>query len=251
MVAELEYQYGAVTFGGATDYSVTRVEGLASPPDAREELIDKAIEHGSYQFAPFLKERVIIFEGFIAVADVTTLEARIASMKASFRNQLSAQPLYFRLPGQPQKRVYCTPKRRHFTMDNDYANGYSEWAAEFTAGDPRLYADVEDSITGNGTATNDGDIGTYPIVTITGPATDPSITNSTTSEELQINETLVGGDELIIDFLERTVVLNGTVSKYGSLEPTASDFFDLEPGNNSIVYAGGGTMEMRWRSAWY
>lgn len=250
MVAILEFDYRGLVFGGGTDYSVTNIEGL-SPPDAREDEIEKAVDHGSYIYSEFLEARRIVFEGFIAVADVETLETRIAAMKTAFRNQLTPQPLLLRLPGQAQKRCFCQPKRRHFTMDNDYANGYSEWAVELKAGDPRLYADTESSIAGNGDAVNEGDFSSHPLVTISGAAVNPTITNTTTGETLRILHTTVAADVLVVDFFEKTVMLNGSISKYGAVDPSASDFFDLEPGSNVISYAGGGAFEMRWRSAWY
>jgi hypothetical protein len=64
MVAEWEYSYNGLTFGGATDFGVQSVEGL-SPPDSRESVIEKAESHGSFIYAPFVTERRITFEGDI------------------------------------------------------------------------------------------------------------------------------------------------------------------------------------------
>lgn len=246
---ELEFEYNGVIFGGTTQYAVTQIEGL-DPTDAREEEVQKAIDHGSYVYSEFLDKRRIIFAGYVNAGTPTALETAMAPFKAAFRNQLTAQPLKLKLPGQVQKRVYCQPRRRSWPTTLDYTLGFGEWTVELTAGDPRIYDDVESIRTGSGAAVNDGDFSTFPTVTITGAATNPTITNTTTGESLRVNTVMGVGDNLVIDFLEKTIMLNGT-SIYGSLDSAVSDFFDLEPGSNAITYSGGGVMEMRWRSAWY
>lgn len=97
----------------------------------------------------------------------------------------------------------------------------------------------------------------YPILTIDGPITNPRILNNTTGEELRLTYTLAGGEYLVIDMRQRTVVLNGNpaASRYSAVEFPASRWWGLIDGNNDIrlnaAAAGGGAQcTVAWRHAW-
>lgn len=249
MVATLAFKYQNLTIGEGTDYAVTVIEGLDSP-DSREDHVDKALEHGSFPYAQYLEARRITFEGFCVSEGPAALDALKNSMFANVVPQAAVRPLIFRLAGDTHdKRVWCVPTKRHFPYNNDYTLGYGEWALEFFAGDPRIYHDTESFITTDDVADNEGTFPTYPVVTITGGSNNPRIENADTGEFLQLNTTSVGGDVIVIDFLNKTIQKNN-VSIY-STKDTLSEWWDLEPGDNNIVFTGiTGTKELRWRSAW-
>lgn len=102
-------------------------------------------------------------------------------------------------------------------------------------------------------ATNNGNTATPVVIRIDGPVTDPTIENVTTGSELSLSITVETGDFLLIDSGQRSVLLNGTASRYSTLDP-GSTWFDLEPGLNTIRFAGAsstaGTLSITWRSAW-
>lgn len=83
-----------------------------------------------------------------------------------------------------------------------------------------------------GTITNGGNFGTFPVITITGSGENPTITNVTTNQSLTINVTLVEGDELIIDCENGTVTLNGDDAL--AYLSSSSQFLQLASGDNTI-----------------
>ncbi|WP_428956232.1 phage distal tail protein [Streptomyces sp. cg35] len=110
---------------------------------------------------------------------------------------------------------------------------------------PVLPLAVGDSQTlGAVTVDNPGDDVAYPVWTVTGPATQISLTNDSTGQVLVINRTLATGDVVTIDTRERhqTAVLNGGVNLWPDMS-TASDLWTLEEGINNLTLTvtGSGT----------
>lgn len=87
------------------------------------------------------------------------------------------------------------------------------------------------------TVVNDGSMGAWPTVTITGPCTGPAITNATTGQTLTFPDLELGADdELVIDFSAGTVLLNGTADRYSYMDFTASEWWQLPPGPSEIQF---------------
>lgn len=81
-----------------------------------------------------------------------------------------------------------------------------------------------------------GTIRTGFVGTLTGPAIDPYIENSTTGERIDFTGTLTGAQQLIVDTVNRTATLAGVDS-----EPVVTiDWPDLIPGANTIRVGGSG-----------
>jgi Phage tail protein len=96
---------------------------------------------------------------------------------------------------------------------------------------------------------NDGDIAAWPVLTITGPADNPIITNDTTGEGFVITSSIPAGVTVTID--SRTGVINPSNYRI------AGRPFALQPGNNTLRWrATSGTYDARaslcatWRSTW-
>ena len=101
---------------------------------------------------------------------------------------------------------------------------------------------------------NSGNIVVYPTVTLTGVMTNPTITNSTVGQFFTLQGlTTVAGDVVVIDMLNRTVLLNG-----GSVLPymtSASNWLPLLPGNNSMILSTTGSSDtvtgtLSWQAAY-
>ena len=96
---------------------------------------------------------------------------------------------------------------------------------------------------------NNGTANTPVRITVTGPSAAPSITNLTTSKTIKLSRSL-GSDETLVIETERgkkSVTLidrsNGTtVDAFGYLDPL-SEFWELIPGNNRILYGSNGNIE--------
>lgn len=155
------------------------------------------------------------------------------------------------------------------------------WLCEWLATDPAIYSlDVESASAtpgatsgglgfphgfphGFGTATpgsavcvNDGNFPTWPTVVFTAGGSglvNPSVTLNETGEVLALIITLSAGDTLTVDMEAGTVLLNGTASRIDNVNWNTSDWFDLNPGVNTLAFGGtgaGSTMDVTWQSAW-
>lgn len=120
---------------------------------------------------------------------------------------------------------------------------------------PLNYAYVPPASLGDIYATNQGNAAAPATLTITGPGTNPTITNATTGERLVFSITLGATDFLAVDMLNRTVLLNNTFSKYSTVSFTQSAWWMLQPGVNDIQlawgsYDTGAGLTVQWRDAW-
>jgi hypothetical protein len=118
---------------------------------------------------------------------------------------------------------------------------------------------------GAAVATNAGNFETPPVVVITGPVQQPSITNLTTGLTVSWSSLSLGtGDTLVVDCLNRQAFVNPTtVSAYAGI-PSAggtywpadvsSAWWQINPGDNELQYGGiagsGSTAAFTWQDAW-
>ena len=104
------------------------------------------------------------------------------------------------------------------------------------------------------TVTNTGNVPIYPVITLTGPATNPTIANLTTGQFFTIQGlTTSTGDVITIDMLNRTVLLNGgPIYTYVTL---TSNWIALQPGGNTIKFTTTNSSDtvtgtISWRSGY-
>lgn len=85
--------------------------------------------------------------------------------------------------------------------------------------------------------TNSGNATAYPTITIYGGfANGFSIVNSTNGMQFDYNDDLGAGESLVIDFYNRTAILNGVSNV---LSQVSGDWITLSPGTNSVYISGG------------
>lgn len=111
------------------------------------------------------------------------------------------------------------------------------------------------SVTGQVLIENVGNHTSYPIITVKGPGTNPAILNATTGQVISLFYTLGADETFVIDTLNRTVKLNGTVNRYSVIDFNATSWWGLLPGTNDIrlLYNSAGAsanMQVDWRDAW-
>lgn len=89
----------------------------------------------------------------------------------------------------------------------------------------------------------------YPTVTFHAPLDTPILINDTTSKQIQYSDELTSTDKLVLDFYERTAVLNGNQN---ALADISGDWWYLDSGNNVIRLSASGTgyAEIKWRHAY-
>ncbi|HEY9334018.1 MAG TPA: hypothetical protein VIQ79_06355, partial [Kribbella sp.] len=103
---------------------------------------------------------------------------------------------------------------------------------------------------GDASASNEGNADAPVKVTFTGPLTAPRLTNQTTGQWVQYNDTLASG-EFVVIYLRTPLValLQDTALRTGKVSTGGGGTWGLKPGTNQLGFrAGGGTgtAEMTW-----
>ncbi len=276
-MAVWEFTFDGVTFGDGTDIDVAEVTGLEDLPDIRRADRPRARAAGRWANPHYPDERIVTFRLEMAEEDPDALGVLLGQIDSMTVPRDDASPLGFHFDGRPEQVVFARPLRRQIPTDLRRLFGAAVATVQFVAADPLKYSATETSDStgvgsvsgglgfphgfphGFGSATagtiavqNDGTVDAPWTATLDGPLTSPSITLVGTTGALALNGfSLAAGESLEIDSAERTVMLNGTASRYSSL--TSRTWFDLPPGASLVqlgAAAGTGTLTLRYRSAW-
>jgi phage-related protein len=92
-----------------------------------------------------------------------------------------------------------------------------------------------------------------PTIIVRGPGTNFVVQNISTGKKFNLNLSLLAGEEVTINTLNRTVVKGNNQNVFGAF---TGEFWFLRPGNNAISFnAVSGTdaqtrLTIRFRSAW-
>ena len=260
-------------------YVLTNISGLDDPA-LRDERQDRAAMDGQIDYAHLLAERLVTLRGKIIAASESDLVTKRQNLEDAFIKDGNYHWLTYQLSGQAAKQVYCK------VFSKSIAETYSEkyirpFLINLIAIDPHIYSQEEliktvyipsavggrvyakvypktygtIQVGGKITCTNNGNYPVIPIVKMYGPLSSPKIRNNDDdAKEILINLVVADGDYLEIDFLEKTILLNGTASRYNYLS-LDSQFWKLKMGNNSIEFRDGlgnvnGKCEIIFRSGW-
>lgn len=276
-----QMNFNGLTFGAGTVYRISNVIGLHDLPDVRSSDQPRSRQHGEFAGIDLLGGRDIDVQITVTAKhpDDTTWQALSQALVAGLPQEL---PLTMQIPGVAlgnELQVQARVRRLSLPVDMDYYVGVGRGAVSFHLTDPRLYSSTETSLSvnqaapdgsgltfnatfpltfgggssgGQVVATNDGEFAAPWVATLSGPVTNPRLENVTSGEIISFDGTVNSGETLVVSSLNRTVLLNGTASRYSWLEQ-GSTWFDLAPGNNTIRFAGTsgtGSMTFVFRSAW-
>lgn len=112
-------------------------------------------------------------------------------------------------------------------------------------------------VTGSGLVQNEGSSPTPCIITISGPFTNPVLTNERTGETISVRYTLSAGEQLIINTdPQNTAVIfvDSAGNRYSAFNAVTSSsaFWQLLPGDNVISYEDSGVIgNVPIRVEWY
>lgn len=100
---------------------------------------------------------------------------------------------------------------------------------------PMIVPYISAASTGGSTVINNaGSETAWPVVTLTGPLSNPVLTNTTTGKVLQLSPySIATGDQVIIDMDAHTITLNG--ASLISTKTATSDWWGLVTGNNTVT----------------
>lgn len=258
LVREYQYEYRTLLFGSGTSFVTTEVTGLLGMPDADDKSSDREYDHGQDPGFLRLPARVVAFNISIVGNKGADIERKLAMARKTFqvprrRNALLMEPFVFWRPGEPKKVIYVRCTRRDFTSNYDTARGRADGSVELTAPDPVIYAlEAQDeavtlpggAVTGNVLIESYGDFddGSWPLVTVQGPATNPRIQNvGDDGRTLRVDTVMDADDILTIDAKTKEINISrdGGATWVDAWNITRADneFWSVLPGVQQIVYS--------------
>ena len=278
ITTDWQLEYAGQLLGSGTNIELVTIDGLGLA-DVRTADVPRPRDHGLIRGGDFLGGRTVTIEMEVSGSSAAEMEESLRALQLLNTSiGLTEQPLVFMLPGQVKRRINARVRNRAVSVDIRYAVGpLASATVQFFSSDPRIYANAQSSANfslpsssgglgwplgwpvGWGSATsgaqictNNGTFQTQPLVTFTGPLTAPSIQNVTSGETWRCTYDLQSGDTLVVDFDQRTVLLNGTASRY-SYVSSSSVWWELAPGSSNVMIganAGSGSASMTWYDAW-
>ncbi|MFD9004517.1 hypothetical protein ACFV0T_26750 [Streptomyces sp. NPDC059582] len=276
-LTDYQYDLGGVLIGRGTPVNVIKTQGLLGRPPIRDSSVDQPSMDGQFAGPDYWSARKITIEAAVKVpGDADACHDKLAEIQAvtdaASVRLLGGQGLSLRVkrPGRTVKRL--TVRTQLLDPEDDRViHGYLPFDMEFLAHDPTWYADEESTtelplgwLTGGGFAapvtapiyvqdgtvaadrpgwvTNNGDTDAWPIIRITGPCTNVTITHVASGRVLALPSlTLTAGQWVELDTRPgyRTVTWDNGGNASGYLSPASRiDLFTIPPGQS----------EMRWTS---
>jgi TP901 family phage tail tape measure protein len=254
---------GGVVLGPGTAYLIHDYTGLGAS-DVRSSDVERPQDDGDFYGTDLRASRNVELPITVTGTTASDAYANVQTLLKAWwtRSTENTRPLNFKLPGQPEMILDGRPRRapadtlaslksRIVPMTLEYysatapvlsATQKSATALAPTAAGGRAYPRVYPMTYGGTgaansvTVTNAGTYRTRPVITITGPAVNPSIQNVTQGKTLSFAISVASGDTLVIDTDARSVLLNGTASRRSALV-AGSQWWDLDPGASQITYA--------------
>lgn len=271
---------GLLTIGPTTSYRLTALDGLRSLPDIREGDVLRANADGAFAGNDYLGTRTVLMELIVFGSSADDLGAKVRALKTACRPASGRDefPVRFQVPGEDAQLFFARCRDVRMAMlVSDEAARIARVRVRFDATDPRIYSDAELALvtglsaTSSGLtfdavfplsfggvaasgvvqATNDGDYPAPWVATIAGPVNVPRVEHVGQGRTVEVNLDLLAGQTLVLDSLNRAVLLDGSASRYNLL--LSSKWFTLEPGSNDIRFAGAsgsGSMTFTYRHAW-
>jgi hypothetical protein len=273
---------GYVFGGGSSVHQILDVTGLEGLPAIRNQDDNRGYNDGALTGRDFYNGRNITFiintfagNGFSAQANYQLLQNALAPQ------QSGTQTLTFKLDATSTEKVISTRVRtRVTTIDPDYTYGLIKSQVMMFCPDPRYYDSTlksviltipstsvgrtynrtynltypTASITNTGSANNSGNIYSSPVITIQGPASNPTVGYVQGNAYLTINVILSASDVLVVDMANRLVTLNGSAAR--NLLTTSSQWWDIPAGTTATVYfsasssSSGTSATVNWRNAY-
>jgi hypothetical protein len=288
-----QYDIGGVVIGAGTPVQVIETTGLGRPP-VRDTDVDQPSMDGQFAGPDYWGGRQVQFDAAIKIpGDPAACHDMVAQLQAATDAAAvrlaggQGMTLRIKRPGRPVKRLTVRARR----LDPEYKqviHGYVPLDLEFLAHDPTFYADEESTtelplgwLTGGGFAapvvapiyvqdgivaadrpgwvTNAGDADAWPIIRVTGPCANVTITHVASGRSLALPTlNLAAGRWIEIDTRPgyRTVTWDNGGNAATYLSPSSRiDLFSLPPGTSEMRWTAfdntnSARLHIRWRDAY-
>lgn len=251
------------------NFWVDSVEGLDAP-DYRINNYDRPGEDGGVISSEFYTTRLITLTGIIKGATPAIHEANRALFASTFAISRDAYNFpvpvritfvtlagasyfvdaYAEKPQMKNSEILFSRFMLHLRCPKSFlfsSTAISSGAITVPTGGgfilPVILPIISSSSTGGSALiTNTGNVTAYPIITLTGSLTTPYIYNATTGVYMQLNYTLAPTDVVVIDMLNKTIVLNGSTDLLYTKQ-TGANWWGLLVGNNNISFSTGSSSD--------
>lgn len=270
---------GNATDDYGVDWVVTGETGWSSGAPVRRDSTPREYDDGDWDQPQYLSGRLVTLEGVAAAPDQTaqnTAKDRLLAV-CTGRDLTALTVTEKHLARTAQVRLAAD------TKITDVGPLGFRWSLALYAPDPRRYATAETvgsvalvtdatiggrtyprhyplTYTGTGAtgtylAVNAGTYQTLPVLTIYGAITNPSVEHVPSGRTLTVNLALGATDYVVLDRSTKTVVLNGSADRTGSL-PFDAAWFELDRGTTQLKFRGtagtGGAqrLDVAYTSAW-
>lgn len=260
-------------------WSVTSETGLLHTPAMRTNVIDREQSDGEFDGDVWVPGRSITLEGTLRSLSMPALYTAMRQLRGLLVAGSRRQTL---VAAFPDLTLQCLVRKDGETLidKEQHSQPLASWSLVLYAPDPNLYGGTLQSASttvfvafsgrayplafpraygSSGTAgtvsvTNNGDVTTYPVITISagaGPMVNPTIT-AFGGLSLVFNLSLNAGDVLTIDTGQRTVTLNGTAARTW---PLITGTLGCPPGVTQLLFNAfsadpTATMSATWRDAY-
>lgn len=285
-----QHQLGSVLIGKGTTVTVIAIEGLGQPP-LRTADVEPSGEDGLWLGADYYSGRTLQIDAAIKTpgdpqAILDTLAALQGDADTTAVRGFGGTTMSLRLkfPGRTTRVVRGRLRKLEPDL-TQYLHGWAPLDIEFTAADYLFYDDEPDTtgiplgllttggltfpltfpliIDGDPAAVGrpgyvqvNGTAATWPVLRVTGPCSNPTITHVASGRALTVQATLAAGEWVELDTRPgwRTVLRNNGGG--APLTPQSRiDLFRLTPGVNEIRWTATdptltSTLAVTWWPAW-
>lgn len=235
------------TFGGtdlATLGKITVIDGYLDMPQRRGGNQIIPFQHGTMHAGKYYDQRILTFGITINEADATDLEATMDELRQLIAPRTQQTLELVRDDGKEMsvQAIVDAP-----LQINRITNTLARVVVEFTMPRPyfRLTTAIDDNTTTINTSpkamtvTNPGTIEERePVITLTGPLSDTTITNTTVGVSMTYNGIIAGGEVVVIStnaYGEYTAVMDGVTNVIGNITHNgAAAFMVINPGDNTM-----------------
>jgi len=262
------FAFNGFVFGGAgSPYQILSVDGLESLPNIRNQDDNRGYADGMFTGNDFLSGRTVTITVNTFAGNGNSAQTNYNLLQAALLPQTSGTtPLQFQLsPAGGLQRLNARVRTNKTVVDPNYTYGYITSQYTFFCADPRYYDDTVQianlvvtnpsgrvynktynvtygggSLASQTSVVNNGWATTYPVITFTGPATNPFFGNSTQGLSIGVSGSYSSSDTIIIDLNQKLITINGTPSR--NLITGGSTWFSASPGTNQFYMTGTSTL---------
>lgn len=238
---------------------VTQISGLDTAP-LRVTTDEHQGTDGTYIDSPFLSARTVVVTGNL-YTDPSDPDTLLKTLRRDY-NTNAVRPFYFQHPGQGLQYVNGQGGGCVYDIDTSRRIGMTPVQLTVLCGDPYIY-DYPASVgvvqvptvitvgvgfnlsfnvsfggsvpTAGATVINNGTHTSYPIITIAGACVNPTLADAF-GITMSFNITMASTDSLVINCKNRSVVLNGTVSRRSTL--AGLKWFSVPAGMSDTILFG-------------